>query len=133
MSRIVPLLLLTVREPVRRGGIKTKDGKASAVPFKEVMRYIGENKKTILTSQSDVPEVNISQGHIWPFAPNDGLAVTKIAKIIRNPVTARAGDVSSPSGSDMIGGVSSGCDIERHWSKPRRDRQAHPENYRSRS
>ncbi len=49
---VVPLLLLTVKEPVRRGQLKSKDGSGSApaaVPLREVFRFIGENKKTILT------------------------------------------------------------------------------------
>ena len=45
---MVPLLLLTVKEPLRRGLMKTKSGAAS-VPFREVLRYIGENKGTILS------------------------------------------------------------------------------------
>jgi MFS family permease len=46
---VVPLLLLTVREPVRRGAIAGRSGKSNAVPFSEVLRYMGENKKTILS------------------------------------------------------------------------------------
>ncbi|REJ76675.1 MAG: MFS transporter [Acidobacteria bacterium] len=52
---VVPLLLLTVREPARRGLLVTRGAaqgaaaKSRSVPFREVMRYISENRRTILS------------------------------------------------------------------------------------
>jgi MFS family permease len=49
---VVPLLLLTVREPERRGllGARRAPGvKHTAVPLREALRYIGANKSTILS------------------------------------------------------------------------------------
>ncbi len=43
---VVPLLLFTVREPKRRGLL---GGQAKAVPFNEVVDYIGKNWKTVVT------------------------------------------------------------------------------------
>ncbi len=49
---VAPLLLLTVREPLRRGllerGPRT-DSRPKGVPLREVLHYIGENRRTILT------------------------------------------------------------------------------------
>ncbi len=47
---IVPLLLLSVAEPRRRGLLKTGDQRSNqAVPFREVLRYLGNHWRTILT------------------------------------------------------------------------------------
>lgn len=47
---IIPLLLLSVAEPRRRGLLKTREPRSNqAVPFQEVLRYIGNHWRTIVS------------------------------------------------------------------------------------
>ncbi len=47
---VVPLLLLTVREPARRGVLKAKDGgPTKSVPLRDVLAYMRSNWKTVAT------------------------------------------------------------------------------------
>jgi MFS family permease len=47
---VVPLLLLTVREPVRRGVLRAKPGERSkSVPLKDVFAYMRSNWQTVLS------------------------------------------------------------------------------------
>jgi MFS family permease len=41
---LLPLLLLSVREPLRRGLLKGSGGATTVVPFREVLRYVARNR-----------------------------------------------------------------------------------------
>jgi MFS family permease len=86
---LLPLLLLTVQEPARRGLLRS-GGQAKAVPFSEVLAFVNANKKFYalhFTAFGLLAMVGYGVGAWLPAAlvrayKADGLTISQVAKVL---------------------------------------------------
>lgn len=87
---VLPLLLLTVKEPARRGLLRSGGQAKAAVPFSEVLAFVNENKKFYalhFTAFGLLAMVGYGVGAWLPAAlvrayKADGLTIAQVAKVL---------------------------------------------------